>query len=205
MRQQERNTCRKLSANPLQQDAREFKGSTSALVNSAICRGFSGWNGDHQIQRAATKVHGAHSSSSAIVRPLTLYDNLALIKYLFRLLFRYLAPCSLYTMGAAVRGEAIMNNVTLRRIARPTEWSANQPMHPAVVQACLTTSRDERIPEIAWEEPTADEWRRGALAIAKQVALHIAGYRDHDEFTREGCLFAWNVFETPRPATRCDH
>jgi len=98
-----------------------------------------------------------------------------------------------------------MNNVTLRRIAPPIEWSANQQMHPAVVQACLTTSRDERIPEIPWEEPTADEWRRAAVAIAKQVALHIAGYRDHDEFTREGCLFAWNVFETPHLATRRDH
>ena len=108
-------------------------------------------------------------------------------------------------MGAAVKGETIMNNVTLRRIAPPTEWSANQQMHPAVVQACLTTLRDERIPEIPWEEPTADEWRRAALAIAKQVALHIAGYREHDEFTRDGCLFAWNVFETPHLATRRDH
>ena len=98
-----------------------------------------------------------------------------------------------------------MNNVTLRRIAPPTEWSANQQMHPAVVQACLTTFRDEQIPEIRWEEPTADEWRRAALAIAKQVALHIAGYRDHDEFTREGCLFAWNVFETPHLGTRRNH
>ena len=205
MRQQERNTCRKLSANPLQQDAREFKGSTSALVNSVICRGFSGSNGDDQIQRAATKMHGAHGSSRAIVQPLTFYDNLALIKYLFRLLFRLPAPCSLYTIGAAVRGETIMNNVTLRRIAPPTEWSANQQMHPAVVQACLTTSRDERIPEIPWEEPTADEWRRSAVAIAKQVAIHIAGYRDQDEFTREGCLFAWNVFETPHLGTRRSH
>jgi hypothetical protein len=132
-------------------------------------------------------------------------DDLALIKYLFRLLFRYLAPCPLYTMGAAVRGETIMNNVTLRRIAPPTEWSANQQMPPAVVQACLTIFRDERIPEIPWEEPTVDEWRRAAIAIAKQVALHIAGYRDHDEFTRDGCLFAWNVFETPHLATRRDH
>jgi hypothetical protein len=98
-----------------------------------------------------------------------------------------------------------MNNVTLRRIAPPIEWSANQQMHPAVVQACLTTFRDERIPEIPWEEPTADEWRRPAVAIAKQVAPHIAGYRDQDEFTREGCQFAWNVFETSHLATRRDH
>jgi hypothetical protein len=98
-----------------------------------------------------------------------------------------------------------MNNVTLHRIAPPIEWSANQQMHPTVVQACLTTFRDERIPEIPWEEPTADEWRRAAVAIAKQVALHIAGYRDYDEFTREGCQFAWNVFETSHLATRRDH
>ena len=108
-------------------------------------------------------------------------------------------------MRAAVRGEIIMNNVTLRRIAPPTEWTANQQMHPAVVQACLTTFRDEQIPEIPWEEPTVDEWRRAAIAIAKQVALHIAGYHDQDEFTREGCLFAWNVFDTPHLATRRDH
>ena len=97
-----------------------------------------------------------------------------------------------------------MNNVTLRRIAPPTEWSANQSMRSAVVQACLTTFRAERIPTL-WEEPTADEWRRAAVAIAKQVALHIAGYRDYDEFTREGCQFAWNVFETSHLATRRDH
>jgi hypothetical protein len=98
-----------------------------------------------------------------------------------------------------------MNNVTLHRISRPIEWSANQRMHPAVVRACLTTFRDEPIPEIPWEEPTADEWRRSAVAIAKQVAIHIAGYRDQDEFRREGCLFAWNVFETPHLGTRRNH
>ncbi len=104
MRQQERNTCRKLSANPLQQDAREFKGSTSALVNSVICRGFSGSNGDDQIQRAATKMHGAHGSSRAIVQLLTFYDNLALIKYLFRLLFRYLPMFPIHHGGSGQRG-----------------------------------------------------------------------------------------------------
>ena len=98
-----------------------------------------------------------------------------------------------------------MNNITLRRIAPPTEWSANQQMHPAVVHACLTAIRDERILEIAWEEPTADEWRRAALAIAKQVALHVAGYRDHDEFARDGCQFAWDVFETLHLPTRRVH
>ena len=102
-------------------------------------------------------------------------------------------------------GEAIMNNVTLRRIAPPIEWSANQQMHPAVVQACLTTFRDERIPEIPWEEPTAGEWRRAALAIAKQVAIHVAGYHDSDEFTRDGCRFAWDVFDTLHLTTRRDH
>jgi len=108
-------------------------------------------------------------------------------------------------MRIAVKGEAIMNNVTLHRISSPIEWGANQQMHPSVVQACLTTFRDEPIPEIPWEEPTADEWRRSAVAIAKQVAIHIAGYRDQDEFTREGCLFAWNVFETPHLGTRRNH
>ena len=98
-----------------------------------------------------------------------------------------------------------MNSGTLRRIAPPAKWGANQQIHPAVVRGCLTTLSGERITEIPWEAPTAGEWRQAALAIAKQVALHIAGYRDHDEFTREGCLFAWNVFETPHLATRRDH
>jgi len=88
-----------------------------------------------------------------------------------------------------------MSNVILRQIAPPAVWSANGQPHPAVVQACLTTSRDEWIPEIPWAEPTADEWRRTAVAIAKQVALHIAGYRDHEEFARDGCRFAWDAFE----------
>jgi hypothetical protein len=45
------------------------------------------------------------------------------------------------------------------------------------------------------EPPTSDESRRAALAIAKQVALHIAGYRDHEEFAHDGCRFAWDAFE----------
>jgi hypothetical protein len=45
------------------------------------------------------------------------------------------------------------------------------------------------------EPPTSDEWRRAALAIAKQIALHIAGYRDREEFARDGCRLAWDVFE----------
>ena len=98
-----------------------------------------------------------------------------------------------------------MNNAVLRRIAPPAMSSANREPHPAVVEACLTTFSDGQIPEIPWEGPTADEWRRAGLAIAKQVALHIAGYRDRDEFTRDGGLFAWNVFETPHLATRRDH
>jgi len=32
------------------------------------------------------------------------------------------------------------------------------------------------------------------LVITKQVALQIAGYRDHDEFASDGCRFAWDVF-----------
>jgi hypothetical protein len=78
-------------------------------------------------------------------------------------------------------------------------------MHPAVVQACLTTFDHERITEIPWEAPTADEWRRATLVIVKQVALHIAGYRDHDEFTRDGCRFAWDVLDMPHLTTRRDH
>jgi hypothetical protein len=98
-----------------------------------------------------------------------------------------------------------MSNVVLRRIAPPAMSTASGQIHPAVIEACLTNFSDERTAEIPWEPPTADEWRRAALTIAKQVALHIAGYRDHDEFTRDGCLFAWNVFETPHLATRRDH
>ena len=41
--------------------------------------------------------------------------------------------------------------------------------------------------------PTKDEWRRATLVIAKQIALHIAGYRDHEEFARDGGTFAWDI------------
>jgi len=46
----------------------------------------------------------SHRCNLAIVQPLTFYDNLALIKYLFRLLFRDLALCSPYTMGLRSEG-----------------------------------------------------------------------------------------------------
>ena len=52
-----------------------------------------------------------------------------------------------------------------------------------------------RIEEIPLEPLNSDKSRRAALAIAKQVALHIAGYRDHEEFARDGCRFAWDAFE----------
>lgn len=79
-----------------------------------------------------------------------------------------------------------MSNVVLHQIAAT---------HPAIVQARLTSCTDNETPEIIWEAPTEKEWRRAALAIAKRVALHVAGYRDNDEFARDGCQFAWNVFE----------
>ena len=97
-----------------------------------------------------------------------------------------------------------MNNMTLRRTAPRSERSANQQMHPSVVEACLTTFGNEQT-ETQWEEPTADEWRRAVMVIAKQVALRFAGYRDHDEFARDGWLVALDVFETRDLSTRRDH
>jgi hypothetical protein len=88
-----------------------------------------------------------------------------------------------------------MSNTALRRIARPTKWSANGQIHPAIIEGCLTTFSDQQTAKTPWEAPTNDEWRRAALVIAKQVALHIAGYRDHDEFERDGGQFVWDVFE----------
>ena len=35
--------------------------------------------------------------------------------------------------------------------------------------------------------------------------MHIAGYRDDDEFARDGCRFAWDVFETLHLPMRRDH
>jgi hypothetical protein len=89
----------------------------------------------------------------------------------------------------------MMSNVILRQIAPPAVWNANGQPHPAVVRACLEASGDEPNREIPLEPPSSDEWRRAALAIAKQVALHIAGYRDHEEFARDGRRFAWDAFE----------
>jgi hypothetical protein len=98
-----------------------------------------------------------------------------------------------------------MNSGTLRRIAPLAKSSANQQIHPAIVRGCLATSSDERTPEIPWEAPTAGEWRRAALVIAKQVAIHVAGYHHSDEFTRDGCQFAWDVFDMHHLTTRRDH
>jgi hypothetical protein len=81
-----------------------FAAAASVFITPEPGMSLSGLNGDDQIQRPATKMHGVQGSSRAIVQPLTFYDNLALIKYLFRLLFRYLAPCSLYTMGLRSEG-----------------------------------------------------------------------------------------------------
>jgi hypothetical protein len=106
----------------------------------------------------------------------------------------------------AQRGEVTMSNVVLRRIAPPAMSTASGQIHPAVIEACLTNFSDERTAEIPWEPPTVDEWRRAAVAIAKQVALHIAGYRDHDEFARDGSRFAWDVFDTIHfSSARRDH
>ena len=72
-----------------------------------------------------------------------------------------------------------------------------------LVSKPLVMSQLEKSP---WEPPTDDEWRRAALAIAKQVSLHIAGYRDHKEFAGDGCRFAWDVFDTIHlSSTRRDH
>ena len=99
-----------------------------------------------------------------------------------------------------------MSNVVLRRIAPPAMSTASGQIHPAVIEACLTNFSDERTAETPWEPPTRDEWGRAALAIAKQVALHIAGYRDHDERARDGCRFAWDVFNTIHfSSARRDH
>jgi hypothetical protein len=98
-----------------------------------------------------------------------------------------------------------MSNMALRRIARPARRSVNGQTHPAVVAGCLTTFSDEQTPEIPWEAPTSEDWRRAALVIAKQVALHIAGYRDHAEFARDRCQFAWDIFETIQVTGRRGH
>ncbi len=79
-----------------------------------------------------------------------------------------------------------MSHLVLHRIAAT---------HPAIVQACLTSCTDNETADVLWEAPTENEWRRAALAIAKQVAFRVAGYRDEDEFARDGCQFAWDVFE----------
>ena len=104
----------------------------------------------------------------------------------------------------ARKGEATMSDAIHLRIAPPAKWSVKEQTHPAVVQACLVTSNGERT-EIIWEAPTDCEWRRAVWVIAKQVTMHIAGYRDDDEFARDGCRFAWDVFETLHLPTRRDH
>jgi len=125
-----------------------------------------------------------------------------------RLLSGGLAPIIRHSVGrdgGCVVGEAIMSNVVLRRIAPPVSGSESEQFHPTIVEACLTAINGERTSETAWEAPTRDEWRRAALIIAKQVALHIAGYRDHEEFARDGCRFAWDVYEILQVTGRRGH
>ena len=71
--------------------------------------------------------------------------------------------------------------------------------HPCRLGACAPCCR------YGGEAPTDCEWRRAVWVIAKQVTMHIAGYRDDDEFARDGCRFAWDVFETLHLPMRRDH
>lgn len=96
-----------------------------------------------------------------------------------------------------------MSNVILHRIAPPV-WSASGETHPLVVEACLTTLSDGGASEFPWEAPTEAEWRRVALVVAKQFTLRVAGYCDHDEFVRDDCQSAWDIFETVHLTVRRD-
>jgi hypothetical protein len=91
------------------------------------------------------------------------------------------------------------------RIAPPAWLSGKWPSHPRIVRACLMTSSDRRTPAVIWSPPTENEWRQAVLVIAKQVTMRIAGYLDEDEFARDGCRFAWDVFETLPLPTRRDY
>jgi hypothetical protein len=57
-------------------------------------------------------------------------------------------------------------------------------------------SGDKQNRAVIWTPPTENEWRQAVLVIAKQVTMRIAGYLDENEFARDGCRFAWDVFET---------
>ena len=89
-----------------------------------------------------------------------------------------------------------MGNVIVRQIAPAATWSHRGQAHPALVEACIATFNDEPAREIPWAPPTKEEWRRATLVIAKQIAVHIAGYRDHEEFARDGGMFAWDILDT---------
>lgn len=82
------------------------------------------------------------------------------------------------------------------RTAPPIRRSGKWHPHVRGVETCLMISGGERKPEIIWEAPTDDEWRRAVRVIAEHVAVRLAGYRDHDEFARDGCRFVKHVFET---------
>ena len=85
-----------------------------------------------------------------------------------------------------------MSDLLLRQIARPARWSQARQTHPAVVQACVATFSDELSQETLWKPASHEEWRRAMLVIAKQFALQLAGFRDHDEFASDGSRFVWD-------------
>jgi hypothetical protein len=96
-----------------------------------------------------------------------------------------------------------LTTVILHRIA-PLVCGASGETHPLVVEACLTTLSDERTSEFRWETLTEAEWRGAVLVIAKQFTLQVAGYGDHDEFVRDDCHSAWDIFETLHLTVRRD-
>jgi hypothetical protein len=98
-----------------------------------------------------------------------------------------------------------MSDLFLHQIAPRARWSQARQLHPAVVKGCVGSFSDESIRETLWEPPSYDEWRMAMLVIAKQAVVHIAGYRNHEDFTRDGCRFAWDVINTSPLGVYRDH
>lgn len=107
--------------------------------------------------------------------------------------------------GAQEQREGTMSDLFLHQIAPRARWSQARQTHAAVVQASIGILSDELNQESIWAPPSHDEWRRAMLVIAKQVVVHIAGYRNHEDFSRDGCKFAWDVFNASPLGTYRHH
>lgn len=75
-------------------------------------------------------------------------------------------------------------------VSSTPEWSGG------VIQAGAGSNKRLMAEFLYDDAPSAEEWRRGMVMIAEQLLLRLAGYTNEEEFTKEGCRFVWDRFQS---------